>query len=187
MSAPKYRLTDRGLTISGHLSHAEWLAIGAKLVRHFTGVQWALGDWLCAIPREETWEETLGDVAGMFDLSWHTLRMYRKVAEAFPHDDRGLSLSWSFYKVAVPLAAAQRLPALRKALREGISYTEFVEWVERRLEHLPTTRIQNPTNRARAGGRAGRPARHAGVVTCPKCAHQFRVILDKPERLEGAA
>lgn len=182
----KYRLTDRGLTVSGTLSYDEWREIGARLEQHRSGVQWAIGDWLRAMPRTQSWEQTYADAQILVPYRWETLRAHHKTAEAFAPDQRAIGLSWSFYKVSIPLRANQRMPALRKALEEGITYTEFVAWVEGRMDNLPTTRMLNPSARASAG-RVGRPRRNAGAVTCPQCGHAFRVVLDQAPAAKSAA
>lgn len=187
VKAQKYRLTDRGLMVTAKLSYEDWLDIGDKLARHHSGVQWAIGDWLLAMPKQGSWEDTFEDVQEIIPFCWETLRMHYKVAEAFPPAQRTIQLSWSFYKLALPLRREQRMAALEKARLDRITYTEFVKWVENRLERLPTTRILNPNTKLAAAGRPSRPRRSGGVVHCPECGHEFRVKLDLPQPLWGAA
>lgn len=180
MTALKYRLTDRGLMVTAKLSYQDWLEIGDKLARHHSGVQWAIGDWLLAMPKTGSWEDTFEDVQEILPFCWETLRMHYKVSAAFPPAQRRLGLAWSFYKLAMPLHSAHRLAALEKAKRDRITYTEFVKWVEGRMEDLPTTRIKNPTARAFARPH-GQPRRSAGLVNCPHCGHEFRVAIETPK------
>lgn len=189
MPSQSYRLTDRGLQITGTISRAEWKEIGQKLSRHFSGIQWAIGDWLLALPKKGTWKETFA-AARVHDIlpnCYPGLLAYHKTARVYPHAQRIFALSWSFYRVAVALDPEQRMTALAEAARMQITQTEFVQWVNERMLAIPDVRVKNPRDRGVGRGRGKK--RNAGEVVCPHCGGRFRVNVSRPagEQTEAAA
>lgn len=188
MKPRTHRLTQFGLEVRGQLSDVEWLALGQRVSVHRSGIFWALGDWLLARPREESWRKTYRSAQNIFpSYSKESLSGYKRVSEAFEGEDRRLGLAWSFYRAALSLDAEQRMPALRQALATRVSYHEFGMWVRRQMQNLPVARLFNTTNRSVGRGRPG--ARRSGSVMCPHCGHRFRVRVEPrtPVQPEKAA
>lgn len=204
MESSKYRLTERGLYITGSLSYDEWKSIGERVARLTTGIQWAIGDWLLALPQRESWEETLEVARDLFPHCWQALRKHLAVAEAFRHEDRGIGLAWSFFQRSLPLPEDQRVPALKEAFRRQIKYVEFEEWVRQRLTQYPSTAVEPARTAVRQPPAPSMPAidlaenkpkrsprSSRGCVSCPHCGEKFFVTTtsesdDEPLRVKVA-
>lgn len=114
-----------GLTVHGAPSQDEWAALGPKLGKLRSGVQWAVGDWL-VYGEERMFDENAYETAiEATGLKRGTLMNLKSVAKTFPKPARAHEVPWSHYALVAGFDDEQRGELLKRAQDEGLSWDQL--------------------------------------------------------------
>jgi hypothetical protein len=102
-----------GLDLPDSTTFDEWLEVGTRLRAMEQSVWWWIGDWL--LFGEHTFAERFAKAVELTGHSPELLKEARKVAAAYPTDERREGVSWSHYRIASSLPAVQRRDIIRQA------------------------------------------------------------------------
>lgn len=181
-----YVIEPQGMRIlRDEFTERDWVIWGQLLVARHESTQWAIGDWLIAGARQN-WANNNQYTGSAFQkaaeitgFEVERLRLYARVATAFPPDSRRSKLNFSIHVMATTLVEDSRQEALSKAeYGEGDgkpwSTTQFKDY----LDSLSISGLDKAQThrRHRKKGNTGKPPVEA---QCPHCG---RAILIKAFR-----
>lgn len=110
--SPEFKLTTKGLEISGDPSYEQWEAVGETLKFLESSIQFALGDWLRY--GERRWGEKYAQAAEETGYSEGTLRLYTHVANSVNPLVRTNNLTFTHHQLVAPLRLPDGAPDVEK-------------------------------------------------------------------------
>lgn len=138
--------TPTSLRLPEGLSFADWRAVGDRLMRAETSVNWWLGDWLCY---GERYRRDYRGAMEQLDYAIGTLRNCAYVAANVPAAMRRSDLSWTHHRIVAPRDPEEQEQLLAEAALKG--------WSVRELEQR--IRIRSLGNGQAPEGRRASPSR----------------------------
>jgi hypothetical protein len=99
-------VTSLSLEIRGGVSFEHWRAIGVRLGRANSRIQWYIGDWW--IYGEDRYDSRRYEVLDEFGVHYHTCENYAVVSRAFDGSRRRESLSFSHHEVVASLPPGEQ-------------------------------------------------------------------------------
>jgi hypothetical protein len=168
-----YELTRIGIRFLRELDEKEYTLLGRKLVGLANVSAWAIGDWILAGKSYDEGGRRYELALTLTGRSFQTVSTYMEVAAAYTHDERDARVPWTWYREALRLPHADRVPAIRLAHANAWSRATLTSYVTGRLEG----------DGEAAGARAGQGVGHRGSrgsqhrpqpeIECPACGHRF--------------
>lgn len=125
-----FKVGPTGLTVTGEPTIEEWAGIGELLRTLEYGLQWAIGDWICA--GEGKYGDQAAQVLDHTAWSVRTTAVYRWAASRVPAENRRTDLTFSHHLVVADLPPDQQ----RNWLEQAAAATEALgePWSVQRLK-----------------------------------------------------
>jgi hypothetical protein len=134
-----------GLTVTGPMSLDEWAGIGELLRTLEHGLQWAIGDWICA--GEGQFGDKAAQVLDHTAWSVKTTAVYRWAASRVPPENRRTDLTFSHHLVIAELPVEQQREWLERASRGTIGDGSEPWSVERLKREMAVASVKDSTLR----------------------------------------
>lgn len=125
-----FSLGPTGLTVTGEPTLEEWAGIGELLRTLEHGLQWAVGDWICA--GEGRFGEQASQILDHTAWSVRTAAVYRWAASRVPPENRRADLTFSHHLVIADLPPDEQRAWLEKAAAPEAAGSEM--WSVQRLK-----------------------------------------------------
>jgi N6-adenosine-specific RNA methylase IME4 len=119
-----FRLTERGLEVTGRPSFGEYEGVGEFIKRTFKASSWWMADWLRYGESREDWKERLSQAHHITGVSEKTLKNVRAVG-AIPAKRRRLAVEFSLHAELAGLEDDERDEWLERAEMEGWTRAEL--------------------------------------------------------------
>src|SRR5262245_54733442 len=119
-----------GLVVTGEPTLDEWAGIGELLRTLEHGLQWAIGDWICA--GEGRFGDQAAQVLDHTAWSVRTTAVYRWIASRVPPENRRPELTFSHHGIVADMAPDEQREWLAKAV--GAADVDGEVWSVQRLK-----------------------------------------------------
>jgi hypothetical protein len=145
--APIGQWSRTALNLPDQMTFDDWMKVGEQLHACDASVLWWIGDWL--LYGENTYAERFAKAIQLTGYTQDRLKEARRVAAAFPREERSEEAAWELHRVAANLPREVRVEAVREAAAKHWSIREFKAEVARRAaggnsEPDQATLIDNP-------------------------------------------
>lgn len=118
-----FTVTPTGLDMRGRPGPDEWAAIGPRLARVRSSMQWAIGDWLELGERYD--EGVLEAAAEATGLRRGTLLNLRSVSKAWPREKRDPAVGWSHHALMAGFDDEVRERLMKETKDRDLSWEEL--------------------------------------------------------------
>lgn len=165
--APCFKMTTKGLQITGNPTYSEWEAVGETLKFLESSIQFAIGDWLRY--GEKRWGEKYAQAAEETGYSEKSLREYVWVANAVDMSIRMDNLPFAHHQLVAPMKTKNGAPDVEKQRH----YLELAE-----KQELPVSKLRKVIKEDK---RAVEEQRRIEAGQTPMPSGKYRcIVIDPP-------